>query len=156
MSARAFRRRLDTVAGRASSNGVPILAAFLYDAAEVLRMRSVLSIFLMGIAVPTAVIAQPTTELLIRNGVIVNADGTARADLRIENETIAEIGPTLSAGPDARVIDASGLLLIPRRHRSAYAPRPQRQLPRRLRERIGRRTCGGRHDDLESGTGAAR
>ena len=76
-------------------------------------MRFVFFVFVIGIAAPTPVVSQPTTELLIRNGVIVNADGTARADLRIENETIAEIGPNLSAGPGARVIDATGLLLIP-------------------------------------------
>ena len=76
-------------------------------------MRFVLFVSVIGIAAPTPVVSQPTRELLIRNGVIVNAEGTARADLRIENETIAEIGPNLSAGPGARVIDATGLLLIP-------------------------------------------
>jgi dihydropyrimidinase len=57
--------------------------------------------------------AQPARELLIRGGRVVNADGVVDADVRIVGETIAEVGPRLRAGTEARVIDARGKLLIP-------------------------------------------
>ena len=68
---------------------------------------------LMVIAVPAAVAAQQPTELIIRNGVIVNADRRTEGDLRIRDGTIAEIGRNLVAGPGAREIDATGLLVLP-------------------------------------------
>jgi len=52
-------------------------------------------------------------ELLIRSGRVVNASGSVDADVRIEGATITEIGPGLRAGRGARVIDASGHLVIP-------------------------------------------
>jgi dihydropyrimidinase len=51
--------------------------------------------------------------LVIRNGTVVNADRSIAADVRIEGETIREIGPGLGARPGDEVIDAKGLLLIP-------------------------------------------
>ena len=51
--------------------------------------------------------------LVIRNGTVVNADRSIAADVRIEGETIREIGPALAARPGDEVIDAKGLLLIP-------------------------------------------
>ena len=52
-------------------------------------------------------------ELIIRNGLIVNADGRIMADVRIRGEQIAEIGPNLTAGAGAREIDARGMFLLP-------------------------------------------
>lgn len=56
---------------------------------------------------------QPTPEILLRGGRIVNAEGSRLADVRIVGERIREIGPGLTPGPDARVIDAAGHLVTP-------------------------------------------
>ncbi|MEZ7197828.1 dihydropyrimidinase [Pseudodesulfovibrio karagichevae] len=52
-------------------------------------------------------------KLLIKNGLVVNADRSENADVRIENDEIKEVAPNLSAGPDYRVINAQGLMVIP-------------------------------------------
>jgi dihydropyrimidinase len=52
-------------------------------------------------------------ELLIRNGLIVTEAGRVLGDLRVRGETIAEIGPNLTAAPGAREIDARGMILVP-------------------------------------------
>jgi len=52
-------------------------------------------------------------ELLVRGGRIVNADGAQVADVRVVGETIAEIGRGLRPGTNARVLDATGKLLMP-------------------------------------------
>jgi len=57
--------------------------------------------------------AQQPAELIIRNGLIVNADGRTFGDVRIRGEQVAEIGPGLTAGPGAREIDAKGMVLLP-------------------------------------------
>ena len=49
---------------------------------------------------------------LIKNGTIVNADSTSRADVLVDGETIATIGTDLAATAD-RTIDASGRWVIP-------------------------------------------
>jgi dihydropyrimidinase len=49
---------------------------------------------------------------LIKNGTIVNADSTTRADVLVDGETIALIGSDLAATAD-RTIDASGKWVIP-------------------------------------------
>jgi dihydropyrimidinase len=51
--------------------------------------------------------------LLIRNGQIVTASDSYRADIYCEDETISKIGPDLEAAPSATVIDASGRLVFP-------------------------------------------
>lgn len=51
-------------------------------------------------------------KTLIKNGTIVTDGDIFSADLLIEGEKIAEVGPGLSA-PDARVVDASGKLVFP-------------------------------------------
>jgi dihydropyrimidinase len=51
--------------------------------------------------------------LLIRNGQIVTASDSYRADIYCEDETIARIGPELEAAPSATVIDATGRLVFP-------------------------------------------
>ncbi|MFN0180091.1 MAG: dihydroorotase [Gemmatimonadales bacterium] len=53
------------------------------------------------------------TDLLIRGGRVVNADGVAMADIRIVGETITEVGPDRPVGPDTEVIDATGRLIMP-------------------------------------------
>src|SRR5262245_52054734 len=59
--------------------------------------------------------AQPSAaaELLIRRGRVVNADGIRDADIRVVGETIAEVGPGLTPGAGARVIEAAGKLVMP-------------------------------------------
>ena len=51
-------------------------------------------------------------SILIQNGTLLCPEGPVMADLRVEGEKIAEIGPGLPAG-DSRVIDAAGRLVFP-------------------------------------------
>lgn len=51
-------------------------------------------------------------SILIQNGTLLCPDGPVQADLRVEDEKIAEIGPSLPAG-SSRVIDAAGKLVFP-------------------------------------------
>src|SRR5262245_53720280 len=51
--------------------------------------------------------AAQQAELLVRGGTVVNATGQQRADVRIRNGVIAEIGPNLTAAQGVRVIDAT-------------------------------------------------
>lgn len=53
------------------------------------------------------------SEILIRNGRVVNAAGVAAADVRIRGERITEVGSGLRPGRGARTIDAGGLLVMP-------------------------------------------
>src|SRR5207248_1437316 len=57
--------------------------------------------------------AQQLPEVMIRNGLIVNADNRMEADVRIRGEQIVEIGQKLAASAGAREIDASGMFLLP-------------------------------------------
>jgi len=57
--------------------------------------------------------AQQPTELIVRNGLIVTAEGRLEGDLRIRGETIAEIGRNLTATAGTREIDARGMLVVP-------------------------------------------
>jgi dihydropyrimidinase len=50
--------------------------------------------------------------VLIKNGTVVNADGSAKLDVLIEGERIAAVGAGLSEGGHA-VVDATGLLVMP-------------------------------------------
>lgn len=56
---------------------------------------------------------QPAPELLLRGGRVVNADGSRDADVRIVGQRITEIGTGLAPGPDARMVDATGHLVMP-------------------------------------------
>ena len=60
-----------------------------------------------------AAIAQPTGDLVIHNGLIVNATGRMAGDIRISGEKIVEISPHIVAPAGAREIDASGKILMP-------------------------------------------
>ncbi|MEE9616480.1 MAG: amidohydrolase family protein, partial [Anaerolineae bacterium] len=51
--------------------------------------------------------------MLIRNGTVVTPEAVERADVLIEGETIAAVGPALSAPAGARVVEAGGLLVFP-------------------------------------------
>src|SRR5436305_174410 len=51
--------------------------------------------------------------LLIKNGQIITAESSLRADIYVEDETITRIGRDLEASPGAEVIDASGKLVFP-------------------------------------------
>jgi dihydropyrimidinase len=53
----------------------------------------------------------PTT--LIRNGTVVTAERSAAADILVDGEKIRDIAPGLPSGTADRVIDASGMLLLP-------------------------------------------
>lgn len=64
-------------------------------------------------------------DLILRNGLIVTADGRLEADVRIRGERIVEIGRNLAATGGARVIEARGMLLLPGRHRHAHASHPR-------------------------------
>lgn len=50
---------------------------------------------------------------LIKNGTLVTASETFRADLRIVDGRVAEIGAGLQAGLDEKIIDATGLFVLP-------------------------------------------
>ncbi len=50
--------------------------------------------------------------ILVKGGTVVCAAGTSKADVRIENGCIAEVGNRLSVG-NAKTIDATGRLVLP-------------------------------------------
>ncbi len=52
----------------------------------------------------------PEFDLVIKNGTVVNANGSARMDVGVRGETIAELGQGLSG---RREIDAAGMLVTP-------------------------------------------
>ncbi|HKJ03922.1 MAG TPA: amidohydrolase family protein [Longimicrobiales bacterium] len=52
-------------------------------------------------------------EILIRGGRVVNADGIVNADVRVVDGTITEVAPGLAPGAGARIVDASGKLVLP-------------------------------------------
>ncbi|MFP5076890.1 dihydropyrimidinase [Rhizobium sp. YIM 134829] len=76
---------------------------------------------------------------IIKNGTIVTADLTYKADLRIENGVIAEIGPHLSGGEE---LDATGCYVMP----GGIDPHTHLEMPF-----MGTYSS----DDFESGTRAA-
>jgi len=53
------------------------------------------------------------TSVLIKNGTVVNADSTVKADVLIDGATIKEVRPGIPAAAAQTVVDASGLLLLP-------------------------------------------
>ena len=53
------------------------------------------------------------SSLLLKNGTLITAAETFQADILVEGETIAQIGPSLAAPDGARVVDASGKLILP-------------------------------------------
>ncbi len=76
----------------------------------------------------------------VRNGLVVTSESVERADVLIEGETIAAVGPDLSAPPGAQVVDADGLLVF----------------PGLIDPHVHLREPGGEHkEDLATGTAAA-
>src|ERR1700728_298975 len=53
------------------------------------------------------------SKILIQNGTIVNADASAKADLLIDGATIKEVRAGIPASAADRVVDATGMLLLP-------------------------------------------
>jgi len=51
--------------------------------------------------------------LLLRGGTVVNADRAHAADVLVEGELVTAVGPSLVAPPGARVLDCTGLLVMP-------------------------------------------
>ena len=51
--------------------------------------------------------------ILIKNGTVVTADKTFAADVLIHGETIQELRPGIPAEPVHKVVDATGMLLLP-------------------------------------------
>lgn len=68
---------------------------------------------LVPLCLQVAAPAQQPTEILIRHGVIVTADGQSEGDIRIRGGEIAEIGESLTAASGTQEIDASGMLVLP-------------------------------------------
>ena len=58
-------------------------------------------------------------SILIQNGTLLCPEGPVKADLRVDGERIAEIGPSLPVGDselpvgDSEIIDATGKLVFP-------------------------------------------
>lgn len=50
---------------------------------------------------------------LIRNGTLITPQEVSKKDILIKEEAIAAVGPELQAPPDARIVDADGLLVFP-------------------------------------------
>jgi N-acyl-D-amino-acid deacylase len=59
--------------------------------------------------------ARPPSSILIANGAVVDGTGapSRRAAVRIEGDTIVEVGDRLAERPGERVIDAAGLVVAP-------------------------------------------
>ena len=76
---------------------------------------------------------------IIKNGTIVTADLPYKADIRVEGETITEIGQNLSGG---EVLDATGCYIMP----GGIDPHTHLEMPF-----MGTYST----DDFESGTRAA-
>jgi N-acyl-D-amino-acid deacylase len=75
------------------------------------------SVFLLLLCASAAGLAQTAAPpgLLIRNGIVIDGTGAPerKADVRISDDVIAEIGASLSQRSGERVIDASGLIVAP-------------------------------------------
>ncbi len=52
-------------------------------------------------------------DLLIKNGTIVTAESTYKADIAVENGKITVIGNDIIEAPETEVVDASGKLVLP-------------------------------------------
>src|SRR5437660_293823 len=61
----------------------------------------------------SSAIMVPMPAILIRNGTVVTAERSFAADILVDAEKIRDIAPSLPAEAAGRVIDASGMLLLP-------------------------------------------
>ena len=53
------------------------------------------------------------SKVLIQNGTVVNADASVKADLLIDGAVIKEVRAGISASAADKVVDATGLLVLP-------------------------------------------
>src|SRR5690554_3808923 len=53
------------------------------------------------------------TRTIIKSGTVVSAEKVWQADVAFEDQTISEVADSIQPGPNDRVIDASGLLVLP-------------------------------------------
>lgn len=68
----------------------------------------------MPTPVSTSGPSRPVPEvLLIRGGTAIDATGTRRADVAIQDGMIAAVGPTIEPGAGVRVLDAGGCIVAP-------------------------------------------
>ena len=82
--------------------------------ARPLRTATAATVLLATLAATTPVEAAPAPqEILISGGTVVTSEGRFNADVRVRDGTIVEIGAGLAAGAGARVVDATGLLVMP-------------------------------------------
>merc|ERR1711892_545847 len=58
-------------------------------------------------------ITMAQSMILIKGGEVVNEDGRQMADVFIEDKIIKQVGKNLDVPSEARVIDATGKLVIP-------------------------------------------
>jgi len=52
-------------------------------------------------------------DLIIKNGTVVNADGSARADVAVKDGAVAAVGDARCFAQAERTVDASGMLVLP-------------------------------------------
>jgi dihydropyrimidinase len=77
------------------------------------RVGSVLGFAAVALGMAAAAAGQQPAELLLRNGLIVTETGRLQGDLRIRGGVITEIGRNLTPARDARVVDATGKVILP-------------------------------------------
>ena len=53
-------------------------------------------------------------DVLVKGGLVVSGDGISRADIRVKDGRVSEVGPDLSGGEAGRVIDAAGKYVLRR------------------------------------------
>lgn len=82
------------------------------------------------------------TDILVRGGTVITAEGRRRADVLVSGERIAAVGEALAAPPGAEILDAGGCYVMP----GGVDPHTHMQLPT-----MGTVVA----DDFLSGTAAA-
>ncbi|MGP3958603.1 amidohydrolase family protein [Nonomuraea sp. 3N208] len=104
-----------------------------------------------------------TTTMLIKNGVVIDTEPEpvvlGRADVRIEDGAIAEVGPGLPDVPGAEVIDAAGRFVLPGfvdTHRHTWqaairAAAPDVDFPGYMRRVVGELAPRHRPEDVYAG-----
>ncbi|MEV0617281.1 amidohydrolase family protein [Nonomuraea sp. NPDC050404] len=103
------------------------------------------------------------TTTLIKNGIVIDTEPEAvvlgPADVRVEGDAIAEVGPDLPVPPEAEVIDATGRIVLPGfvdTHRHTWqagvrAVMPDTDLPGYLRRIVGELAARHRPQDVHAG-----
>jgi dihydroorotase/N-acyl-D-amino-acid deacylase len=79
-----------------------------------MRDMRIASVAVLGLAGALFVVQQPSFDLLLRNGRIVDGTGTPwfRGDVGVRGDTIVRIAPAIEA-PAARIIDVQGDVIAP-------------------------------------------